>query len=84
MESFAARRKELTHTEANLMKRILDRIERGRPADGTRHRKRSCYQEHGLVGLATVKQALERLHLAGNLLTTRRRDFQKYTICPTT
>ncbi len=28
MESFAGRRKELTHTEANLMKRILDRIER--------------------------------------------------------
>jgi len=77
MESFAARGKELTHTEANLMKRILDRIEREGPLMARDIENDRVTKSTGWWDWRPSKQALERLHLSGNLLTTRRRDFQK-------
>jgi len=77
MESFAARRKELTHAEVNLMKRILDRIEREGPLMARDIENDRVTKSSGWWDWRPSKLALERLHLDGSLLTTRRKDFQK-------
>jgi uncharacterized protein YcaQ len=77
MESFTARRKNLTHTEAALMRRILDRIEREGPLMARDIENDRVTKSTGWWDWRPSKQALERLHLAGKLLTTRRKDFQK-------
>jgi uncharacterized protein YcaQ len=76
-ESFANRWKSLQPAELSLMNRILDRIGREGPLgvkdfEGDRHFKSS-----GWWDWRPSKIALEQLHLTGQLLTTRKKDFHK-------
>lgn len=76
-ESFANRWKSLPQAEINLMNRVLDRIGREGPLgvkdfESDRHVKSS-----GWWDWRPSKIALEQLHLTGQLLTTRKKDFHK-------
>jgi uncharacterized protein YcaQ len=76
-DSFADKWASLPPAEVKLMNRILDRIGREGPLrakdfDNDRHTKSS-----GWWDWRPSKVALERLHLTGQLLATRRKDFHK-------
>ncbi|AYB29103.1 winged helix-turn-helix domain-containing protein [Chryseolinea soli] len=76
-ESFAARRKELTTTEVNLMKKVLDRISREGPLMARDFENDRVTKSSGWWDWRPSKLALERLHLDGRLVTTRKDNFQK-------
>ncbi|MFZ6014332.1 MAG: winged helix-turn-helix domain-containing protein [Bacteroidota bacterium] len=76
-ESFLSRRKPLTPTEANLMKKILDRVSREGPVMARDFENDRVTKSTGWWDWRPSKVALERLHFDGRLMTFRRRDFQK-------
>jgi uncharacterized protein YcaQ len=75
--SFLERRKNLTQAEVNLMKKILDRISREGPLMARDFENDRVTKSSGWWDWRPSKQALERLHLDGRLVTIRRKDFQK-------
>jgi uncharacterized protein YcaQ len=86
---FLSRRKPLTQTEINLMKKILDRIAREGPLMARDFENDRVTKSSGWWDWRPSKLALERLHLEGKLITIRRKDFQKVydlpeNIIPTT
>jgi uncharacterized protein YcaQ len=76
-ESFAARRKALTTAEINLMKKVLDRISREGPLMARDFENDRVTKSSGWWDWRPSKLALERLHLDGRLVTTRKDNFQK-------
>lgn len=76
-ESFASRRKALTLAEVNLMRSVLDRISREGPLMARDFENDRTTKSSGWWDWRPSKLALERLHLDGRLMTTRRKDFQK-------
>jgi uncharacterized protein YcaQ len=76
-DSFAAKWKSLPLTEANLMNRILDRIAREGPLGAKDFENDRTEKSSGWWDWRPSKVALERLHLSGQLLTTRKKDFHK-------
>lgn len=75
--SFLSRRKPLTQAEINLMKKVLDRISREGPLMARDFENDRVAKSSGWWDWRPSKLALERLHLDGRLMTTRRKDFQK-------
>lgn len=76
-DSFANRRKMLTQAEINLMNKILDRISREGPLRSRDFENDRVTKSSGWWDWRPSKIALERLHLDGRLMATRRKDFQK-------
>lgn len=76
-ESFVNRRKILTQAEINLMNKILDRISREGPQRSRDFENDRVTKSSGWWDWRPSKIALERLHLDGRLMATRRKDFQK-------
>jgi uncharacterized protein len=76
-ESFASKRKALTQSEINLMKKILDRISREGPLMARDFENDRLTKSTGWWDWRPSKIALERLHLDGRLATFRRKNFQK-------
>lgn len=76
-ESFSAKWKSLPQAEANLMNKILDRISREGPLRAKDFENDRTTKSSGWWDWRPSKVALERLHLTGGLLTTRKRDFHK-------
>jgi hypothetical protein len=76
-ESFLSRRKPLTQAEINLMDKILDRISRDGPLMARDFEYDRVEASSGWWDWRPSKIALERLHLEGRLMTTRKKDFQK-------
>ena len=76
-ESFLSKRKPLTQAEENLMKTVLDRISREGPLMARDFENDRLTKSSGWWDWRPSKLALERLHLDGRLMTTRRKDFQK-------
>lgn len=76
-ESFAARRKQPTQTEVNLMRKILDRIGREGPVMARDFENDRMTKSSGWWDWRPSKVALEWLHLDGRLMTLRRKDFLK-------
>ncbi|HTJ50550.1 MAG TPA: crosslink repair DNA glycosylase YcaQ family protein [Cyclobacteriaceae bacterium] len=86
-ESFASKRNPLTQTEINLMKKILDRIGREGPLMARDFENDRLTKSSGWWDWRPSKLALERLHLDGRLMTTRKSNFQKVydlteNVCP--
>ena len=75
--SFLARRKPLTQSETNLMKKVLDRISREGPLMARDFENDRVTKSSGWWDWRPSKLALERLHLDGRLMTSGRKDFQK-------
>jgi uncharacterized protein len=75
--SFLSRRKPLTQTEINLMKKVLDRISREGPLMARDFENDRVKKSSGWWDWRPSKLALERLHLEGKLITTRKSNFQK-------
>jgi len=76
-ESFSAKWKSLPQSEHNLMNRILDRIAREGPLAAKDFENDRIAKSSGWWDWRPSKVALERLHLSGQLLTTRKKDFHK-------
>lgn len=76
-KAFMARRKPLTETEVNLMKKILDRISREGPLMARDFENDRVTKTSGWWDWRPSKVALEWLHLEGKLITTRKANFQK-------
>lgn len=76
-ESFISRQKPLTPVEINLMQRILDRIGREGPLMARDFENDRVTKSSGWWDWRPSKIALERLHLDGRLMTTRKKNFQK-------
>jgi uncharacterized protein YcaQ len=76
-ESFLSRRDPLTNAEVNLMNKVLDRISREGPLMARDFENDRVTKSSGWWDWRPSKLALERLHLEGKIITTRRRDFQK-------
>lgn len=76
-EAFVARRKPLSHTEANLMRQILDRIGREGPLMASHFENDRVKKSSGWWDWRPSKIALEHLHLEGRLMTTRKKNFLK-------
>jgi uncharacterized protein YcaQ len=76
-EVFHARRKEMTLAEANLMKKVVDRIAREGPLMARDFENDRVVKSKGWWDWRPSKVALERLYLEGSLITLRRKDFQK-------
>ncbi|MBL0740972.1 winged helix-turn-helix domain-containing protein [Chryseolinea lacunae] len=76
-ESFSARRKAVSQTEVNLMKKVLDRIGREGPLRARDFENDRVVKSTGWWDWRPSKLALERLHLDGSLMTIRKKDFQK-------
>jgi uncharacterized protein len=75
--SFLDKRNPLTPTEANLMKKILDRIGREGPLMARDFENDRVTKSTGWWDWRPSKVALERLHLEGRLATLRKGNFQK-------
>ena len=75
--SFLARRKPLTNTEINLMKKVLDRIAREGPLMARDFENDRVTKSTGWWDWRPSKIALEWLLFEGKLMTTRRPGFQK-------
>jgi len=75
--SFSTKWKSLPAAEANLMNRILDRIAREGPLGAKDFENDRSAKSSGWWDWRPSKVALERLHLTGQLLTTRKKDFHK-------
>ena len=69
--------KSLPPADISLMKRILDRIGREGPLGAKDFENDRTEKSSGWWDWRPSKVALERLHLAGELLTTRKKDFHK-------
>ena len=76
-ESFVNRRKVLTQAEINLMNKTLDRVSREGPLRSRDFENDRVTKSSGWWDWRPSKVALERLHLDGRLMATRRKDFQK-------
>jgi uncharacterized protein YcaQ len=76
-DAFIARRKPLTQVEANLMQKILDRIGREGPLMASDFENDRVKKSTGWWDWRPSKIALERLHLEGRLVTTRKKNFLK-------
>jgi uncharacterized protein len=75
--AFLARRKPLTHAQANLMSKILDRISREGPLMARDFENDRVTKSSGWWDWRPSKLALEWLHFEGKLITVYRKDFQK-------
>jgi len=76
-DSFSIKWKSLPPAEINLMNRILDRIARDGPLGAKDFESDRTVKSSGWWDWRPSKVALERLHLTGQLLTTRKKDFHK-------
>ena len=76
-ESYRNKWKALPQAELNLMNKILDRISREGPLCAKDFENDRIKKSSGWWDWRPSKVALERLHLAGRLLTTRKKDFHK-------
>jgi len=76
-ESFLLRRKPISQSEINLMNKVLDRISREGPLMARDFENDRVTKSSGWWDWRPSKLALERLHLEGKIVTTRRKDFQK-------
>ena len=76
-EALTERRKSVTQKEQNLMNQILDRVSREGPLMARDFENDRETKSTGWWDWRPSKVALERLHSAGQLISTRRRDFQK-------
>ena len=76
-QSFSARWKSLPAAELSLMNRILDRIAREGPLGAKDFENDRVEKSSGWWDWRPSKLALEKLHLTGQLLTTRKKDFHK-------
>ncbi|MFT3933805.1 MAG: crosslink repair DNA glycosylase YcaQ family protein [Chitinophagaceae bacterium] len=74
---FANRYKDVTAQELNIMNRVLDRIAREGPLGVKDFDNDRTVKSTGWWDWRPSKIALERLHLSGRLLTTRKKDFHK-------
>jgi len=75
--SFSAKWGSLPQPERNLMNRTLDRIAREGPLGAKDFENDRIAKSSGWWDWRPSKVALERLHLSGQLLTTRKKDFHK-------
>ncbi|HTE27269.1 winged helix-turn-helix domain-containing protein [Flavitalea sp.] len=75
--NFSEKYKLLPQAELNLMNRILDRIAREGPLGAKDFEYDRTEKSSGWWDWRPSKVALERLHLIGQLLTTRKKDFHK-------
>ena len=76
-QTFAAKWNALPPGERNLMNKILDRIAREGPLCAKDFENDRVAKSSGWWDWRPSKVALERLHLTGQLLTTRKKDFHK-------
>jgi uncharacterized protein YcaQ len=76
-DGFAARYKPKTQAEVNLMKKVLDRISREGPLMSSDFENDRVTKNKGWWDWRPSKVALERLHLFGDLMTTRTKKFHK-------
>jgi len=76
-EALITRRKTVSHKELNLMNQILDRVSREGPLMARDFENDRVTKSTGWWDWRPSKVALERLHSSGQLISTRRRDFQK-------
>jgi uncharacterized protein YcaQ len=76
-ESFLSGRKPLTQAEANLMRKVLDRISREGPLMARDFEYDRVKKSTGWWDWRPSKVALERLHFEGKLMTTRKKSFEK-------
>ena len=76
-ESFLNKWKSVPLTESKLMINILDRIGREGPLGAKDFENDRTEKSSGWWDWRPSKVALERLHLTGQLLTTRKKDFHK-------
>lgn len=76
-QSFLDEWKSIPQAEVNLMRKILDRIGREGPLRAKDFENDRVKKSSGWWDWRPSKVALERLHLTGRLLATRRRDFHK-------
>ncbi|HET6542883.1 MAG TPA: crosslink repair DNA glycosylase YcaQ family protein [Chryseolinea sp.] len=76
-DSFSAKWKSLSQAEINLMKKILERISREGPMGANDFENDRVTKSSGWWDWRPSKIALERLHLTGKLLTTRKKGFHK-------
>jgi len=75
--AFAAQRKPLTKEEVNLMKQVLDRVEREGPLMVGDFDDDRIEASSGWWDWRPAKVALERLYLAGELVISRTKGFKK-------
>lgn len=76
-DSFFDKWKSLPQSEINLMNRVLDRIAREGSLGAKDFENDRTVKSSGWWDWRPSKVALERLHLTGQLLTTRKKDFHK-------
>jgi len=76
-QGFSSGRKPLTQAEINLMRKVLDRIEREGPLMVKDFENDRVEASAGWWDWRPSKVALERLYLDGRLMVTRAKDFQK-------
>jgi len=76
-EALMTRRKSVTPKETYLMNQILDRISREGPLMARDFENDRVKKSSGWWDWRPSKIALERLHFGGQLITSRRKDFQK-------
>jgi len=76
-DSFATKWNSLPQAEMNLMKKILERISREGPMAANDFENDRVTKSSGWWDWRPSKIALERLHLTGKLLTTRKKGFHK-------
>jgi uncharacterized protein YcaQ len=76
-ESLAKRRKAPTQAEANLMRKILDRVAREGPVMARDFENDRVKKSTGWWDWRPSKVALEWLHFDGRLMTLRKKNFQK-------
>jgi uncharacterized protein len=76
-DSFSSKWKSLPQPELNLMNKVLDQIAREGPLAAKDFESDRTVKSSGWWDWRPSKVALERLHLTGQLLTTRKKDFHK-------
>jgi uncharacterized protein YcaQ len=76
-DTFSTKWNALTQAELNLMKKILERISREGPMGANDFENDRVTRSSGWWDWRPSKIALERLHLTGKLLTTRKKGFHK-------
>lgn len=76
-ESLLSRRKPLTQAEANMMRKVLDRVSREGPLMARDFENDRVVKSRGWWDLRPSKLALEHLYLEGKLVSTRKDNFQK-------
>ena len=76
-DAFATKWTSLPPAEVNLMNKVLDRIAREGPLGAKDFENDRTVKSSGWWDWRPSKVALERLHLTGQLLATRKKDFHK-------